>query len=75
MAPRKRNEPASWEVDADKPKPEGSTRIRRSYCAKELATREYDLELVNPSDCCALDEASIALRLTFSHLALPPSDM
>ena len=41
MAPRKRNESASWELDADKPKPEGSTRIRRSYATKELATREF----------------------------------
>ncbi|ORY26175.1 long-chain-fatty-acid-CoA-ligase [Naematelia encephala] len=39
MAPRKRNEPASWEVDADKPKPDGETRVRRSYCVKELLTQ------------------------------------
>lgn len=36
MAPRKHHEFASWEVDADKPKPEGETRARRSYCTKEL---------------------------------------
>lgn len=41
MAPRKNNEPASWELDADKPKPEGETRIRRSYASKELVLREY----------------------------------
>lgn len=40
MAPRKNNEPASWELDADKPKPEGETRIRRSYAAKDLVLRE-----------------------------------
>ncbi|KAK4685986.1 long-chain acyl-CoA synthetase, partial [Tremellales sp. Uapishka_1] len=39
MAPRKHNESASWEVDADKPKPEGETRPRRSYCIKELTTQ------------------------------------
>ncbi|WWD17065.1 hypothetical protein CI109_101502 [Kwoniella shandongensis] len=39
MAPRKNKELASWEVDADKPKPEGETRARRSYCVKELATQ------------------------------------
>ncbi|WOO80640.1 Long-chain-fatty-acid--CoA ligase 2 [Vanrija pseudolonga] len=39
MAPRKNNEPASWEVDADKPKPEGETRARRSYCVKDLTLR------------------------------------
>ncbi|GHJ89328.1 hypothetical protein NliqN6_5730 [Naganishia liquefaciens] len=38
MAPRKHNEKASWEVDADKPKPQGETRARRSYCVKELVT-------------------------------------
>jgi len=41
MAPRKNNEPASWELDADKPKPEGETRIRRCYAVKELTTSEY----------------------------------
>lgn len=40
MAPRKGNEPGSWEVDADKPKPADSTRTRRSFCVKELVTRE-----------------------------------
>jgi long-chain acyl-CoA synthetase len=40
MAPRKGKQAASWEVDADKPKPDGETRIRRSYCTKELVTRE-----------------------------------
>ncbi|WWD03296.1 hypothetical protein V865_001347 [Kwoniella europaea PYCC6329] len=39
MAPRKNKEPASWEVDADKPKPEGETRVRRSYCIKDLVTQ------------------------------------
>ncbi|KAL7422005.1 long-chain fatty acid-CoA ligase [Cryptotrichosporon argae] len=39
MAPRKHHESASWEVDADKPKPEGETRVRRSYCVKELTER------------------------------------
>ena len=38
MAPRKGNEPASWEVDADKPKPEGETRARRSYVIKDSKT-------------------------------------
>lgn len=41
MAPRKGKEPASWEVDANKPKPEGETRVRRSYAVKELTTREF----------------------------------
>ncbi len=41
MAPRKGNEPASWEVDADKPKREGETRVRRSYATKDLVLREY----------------------------------
>lgn len=41
MAPRKGKEAASWEVDADKPKPEGETRVRRSYAVKELTTRKY----------------------------------
>lgn len=40
MAPRKGKESASWEVDTDKPKPDGSTRIRRAYCTKELVTRK-----------------------------------
>ena len=31
---------ASWELDANKPKPDGETRIRRSYAVKELLTRE-----------------------------------
>ncbi|ORX35646.1 long-chain-fatty-acid-CoA-ligase [Kockovaella imperatae] len=39
MAPRKHGQSASWEVDADKPKPEGETRIRRSYCVKDLTTQ------------------------------------
>ncbi|WWC69937.1 uncharacterized protein I206_103881 [Kwoniella pini CBS 10737] len=39
MAPRKNKEAASWEVDADKPKPEGETRIRRAYCVKDLVTQ------------------------------------
>ncbi|GMK57871.1 hypothetical protein CspeluHIS016_0407050 [Cutaneotrichosporon spelunceum] len=39
MAPRKGNESASWEVDADKPKPQGETRVRRSYATKELVLR------------------------------------
>ncbi|OXB35281.1 hypothetical protein LQV05_006035 [Cryptococcus neoformans] len=39
MAPRKNKEPASWEVDADKPKPDGETRIRRAYCVKDLVTQ------------------------------------
>ncbi|RXK38253.1 long-chain acyl-CoA synthetase [Tremella mesenterica] len=39
MAPRKRHEAASWEVDADRPKPDGETRARRSYCIKELVTQ------------------------------------
>ncbi|WVW84190.1 hypothetical protein I302_106220 [Kwoniella bestiolae CBS 10118] len=39
MAPRKNKEPASWEVDADKPKPEGQTRVRRAYCVKDLVTQ------------------------------------
>ncbi|WVQ81778.1 hypothetical protein IAT38_003903 [Cryptococcus sp. DSM 104549] len=39
MAPRKNKEAASWEVDADKPKPDGETRTRRSYCVKELVTQ------------------------------------
>ena len=43
MAPRKHNEKASWEVDADKPKPQGETRARRSYCVKELVTSESSL--------------------------------
>lgn len=38
MAPRKGNEPASWEVDAKSPKPDGETRVRRSYCVKDLIT-------------------------------------
>lgn len=51
MAPRKRNEPASWELDADKPKPNGSTRTRRSYCTKELTTREsHDQVVVASAD-------------------------
>lgn len=41
MAPRKNKELASWEVDADKPKPEGETRVRRAYCVKDLVTREW----------------------------------
>ena len=41
MAPRKNNESASWELDANKPKPDGETRIRRSYAVKELLTRKY----------------------------------
>jgi len=45
MAPRKNNESASWELDADKPKPEGETRIRRSYAVKELLTRKYYTQL------------------------------
>lgn len=40
MAPRKNKEPASWEVDADKPKPDGETRVRRAYCVKDLVTRK-----------------------------------
>lgn len=40
MAPRKNNESASWELDANKPKPDGETRIRRSYAVKELLTRK-----------------------------------
>lgn len=40
MAPRKNNEPASWEVNADKPKPEGETRVHRSYSVKELTLRK-----------------------------------
>jgi long-chain acyl-CoA synthetase len=43
MAPRKGKEPASWEVDANKPKPEGETRVRRSYAVKELTTRKFPL--------------------------------
>ncbi|RSH89924.1 long-chain fatty acid-CoA ligase [Saitozyma podzolica] len=39
MAPRKNKELASWEVDADKPKPEGETRVRRAYCVKDLVTQ------------------------------------
>ncbi|OCF30674.1 long-chain acyl-CoA synthetase, partial [Kwoniella heveanensis BCC8398] len=39
MAPRKNKEAASWEVDADKPKPDGETRIRRAYCIKDLVTQ------------------------------------
>ncbi|WVN87664.1 uncharacterized protein L203_102850 [Cryptococcus depauperatus CBS 7841] len=39
MAPRKNKEPASWEVDADKPMPHGETRVRRSYCVKDLVTQ------------------------------------
>lgn len=38
MAPRKGNQPASWEVDADKPAPTGETRARRSYCVQDLIT-------------------------------------
>jgi len=41
MAPRKPNQPASWELDADKQKPEGETRVRRSYAVKELITCEF----------------------------------
>jgi hypothetical protein len=41
MAPRKPNQPASWEIDADKQKPEGETRVRRSYAVKELITCEF----------------------------------
>lgn len=40
MAPRKNGQAASWEVDADKPKPAGETRARRSYCVKDLVTSE-----------------------------------
>jgi long-chain acyl-CoA synthetase len=40
MAPRQNNESASWELDANKPKPDGETRIRRSFAVKELLTRE-----------------------------------
>ena len=40
MAPRGKNQAASWEVDADKPKPKGETRVRRNYAVKELTTRE-----------------------------------
>lgn len=36
----RRGEDASWEVDADKPKPKGETRARRSYCTKELTQRK-----------------------------------
>ncbi|WVQ99649.1 hypothetical protein IAU59_006788 [Kwoniella sp. CBS 9459] len=39
MAPRKNKEAASWEVDADKPKPDGETRVRRAYCIKDLVTQ------------------------------------
>ncbi|BEJ12845.1 hypothetical protein CspHIS471_0300190 [Cutaneotrichosporon sp. HIS471] len=39
MAPRKGNEAASWEVDADKPKPQGETHVRRSYASKDLVLR------------------------------------
>ncbi|ODN72837.1 hypothetical protein, variant [Cryptococcus amylolentus CBS 6039] len=38
MAPRKNKEAASWEVNKDKPKPQGETRARRAYCVKELVT-------------------------------------
>lgn len=38
MAPRKSGQAASWEINADQPKPEGETRPRRSYCVKELVT-------------------------------------
>lgn len=40
MAPRKGNEPGSWELGEKK---EGETRVRRSYCVKELVTREPPL--------------------------------
>lgn len=50
MAPRKGNESASWEVDADKPKPVGETRVRRSFCSKELTLREL-LVLWNKKTC------------------------
>jgi hypothetical protein len=46
MAPRKNNEPASWEVDADKPKPEGETRARRAYCVKDLTLRKCQRPLM-----------------------------
>ncbi|KAL1409364.1 long-chain fatty acid-CoA ligase [Vanrija albida] len=35
----RRGDQASWEVDADKPKPKGETRARRSYCTTELTHR------------------------------------
>jgi len=45
MAPRKGNELGSWEVDPTSPQPKGETRARRSYCVKELVTRELDFYL------------------------------
>ncbi|KAJ9118582.1 hypothetical protein QFC22_003802 [Naganishia vaughanmartiniae] len=38
MAPRKNNQPASWELDASSPAPKGETRVRRSYCVTDLVT-------------------------------------
>lgn len=55
MPARKGNELASWEVDAHSPHPVGETRVRRSYCSKELVLREYES---TPSIQCKSDTAS-----------------
>lgn len=40
MTPRRNNQPASWELNADQPKPRGESRVRRSYCSTELVQSE-----------------------------------
>lgn len=79
MAPRKHGQAASWEVDADKPKPEGSTRIRRSY----ITTKELtESECFCPSTQSLADETSLSLialtLITYQRIATrlhprPPS--
>jgi long-chain acyl-CoA synthetase len=48
MPVRRNNEPASWEVDGDKPKPKGETRVRRSFATKELIERKSSLYRGSP---------------------------
>lgn len=38
MAPRKGNQAGSWELGD---KVDGETKVRRSYCVKELVTRQF----------------------------------
>jgi hypothetical protein len=33
---------ASWELDSDKRKPVGETRVRRSFCTQELTLSEFE---------------------------------